>query len=124
MAANPNDVIGIVQIYKGTTLIDCTPGSNIQLPGRKNTAITTGYRTRTAGSYQSGTVNATTTLGTGDNLDGFDPSVRGPLQVRCDTGQVIAIQDAILEQKPQIGDQGGKAALRWFFDNYSIQVTS
>lgn len=124
MAANPGDVIGIVTIYKGTTQLDCVPGSNIQLPGRKNTGVETGYRTRTAASYQRGTVNATAVVGTGDDLDGFDPSERGPLQVRCDTGQVIAIQDAILEQKPQIGDQGGKAPLRWFFDNYSLQVSA
>ncbi|MCP9320104.1 phage tail tube protein [Acetobacter persici] len=124
MAANPGDVIGIVAIYLGTRQLDCVQGSNIRLSGRKNTAVTTGYRTRTAASYQNGEVNATVVLGTGDDLDWPDPSSRGPLQVRCDTGQVVAIQDGILEQKPQISDNGGKAPLRWFFDNYTIQATS
>lgn len=118
------DVIGIVQIYVGSTLLDCVQGSNIRLPGRKNTAVETGYRTRTAASYQHGEVNATTVLGTGDGLDQFDPSSRMAIQVRCDTGQVIAISDAILEQKPQISDNGGKAPLKWFFDTYTIQATS
>jgi hypothetical protein len=121
MAANPGDVIGVITIYQGTIQFDCVPGSNVQLPGRKNTGMETGYKTRTAASYQRGTVNATPVVGTGDNIDGFDPSYRGPLQLRCDTGQVIAITDAIIEQKPQIGDGSGKAPLRWFFDNYSIQ---
>lgn len=122
--ANAGDVIGIIQIYSGSTLIDCTPGSKIRLPGRKNTAVPTGYKTRTAAGYQGGQVDATALMGTGDDLDWPDPSARGPLQVRCDTGQVIAITDAIIEQKPDISDGGGKAALRWFFDNYTIQVTS
>ena len=122
--ANAGDVIGIVQIYLGATQIDCVPGSNIRLPGRTNTVVTTAYRTRTAAAYQNGEINASAVFGTGDDLDWPDPSARGPLQVRCDTGQVIAISDAILEQKPQISDGGGKAPLRWFFDNYTIQATS
>lgn len=124
MAANPGDVIGIIQIYVGSKLIDCVPGSKVRLSGRKNVAVSTGYKTRTAAAYQGGQVDATCVFGTGDDLDWPDPSARGPLQVRCDTGQVVAITDAIIEQKPDISDGGGKAQLRWFFDNYTIQAAS
>ena len=91
--ANAGDVIGIIQIYSGSTLIDCTPGSKIRLPGRKNTAVPTGYKTRTAASYQGGQVDAPALMGTGDDLDCADPSARGALQVSCDTLPVSAVPD-------------------------------
>lgn len=112
-------VLGLMEItWKGVS-IPIEDGGTVKLGGLQNTGVTTGQRRDRAQSFEPSMIEATTNLFEGQELGAIYDTTEGELQVRCDTGQLIAFPDAFMTERPQAtAGEGGKLALKWEAGRY------